>query len=186
MDSLLTELFDAIPGTTIILSTLVYNGEQPRLTTDISGQYKNIAAKRRAQNDSLVLADMSTFIRYNQLVDDIHPTEAGYENMASVWWEAIKDAEKEGLLKAPESTPTSNATISKAREKELDDSTDNPSLPAYTAPPQPTVVNGSPKSQQWQLWGVGLQIIASKFLVLFSNSGINSNLRQVCVCFCMI
>ncbi|CDM32879.1 CAZyme family CE3 [Penicillium roqueforti] len=167
MDSLLTYLFDNIPNTTIILSTLTYNGKKPKQGASISSQYTELAAKRRAQNDSLVLADMSTFIRYNQLVDKIHPTAAGYEEMASVWWAAIQQAEKEGLLKAPKTTSTYSGTISKAREKALDDSTSDPDLPAYTAPAQPTVSlgSGSPRAE-WHLWtafqimmGIGFYMI---------------------------
>ncbi|KAJ5555374.1 hypothetical protein N7461_003844 [Penicillium sp. DV-2018c] len=142
MDSLLTQLFDGIPGTTIILSTLIFNGKRAQEVADISGQYVELAAKRRAQNDSLVLADMSTFIKWNELVDGIHPTADGYERMASVWWAAIQEAEKEGLLKAPRPTSTSDGTMNGTYEKGLDDSIENPSLPAYTASPQPTVVEG--------------------------------------------
>ncbi|KAJ5680219.1 hypothetical protein N7536_011358 [Penicillium majusculum] len=162
MDSLLTYLFDNIPNTTIILSTLTFNGKEPQLGTDISTQYLEIAAKRRARNESLVLADMSTFIQWKQLVDKIHPTALGYEEMASVWWAAIQQAEKEGFLKAPTSTAKNNTAFSKVREKELDDSTADPSLPAYTAPPQPTLKksnNGSSLSHQWHLWAVAFQMI---------------------------
>ncbi|KAJ5780794.1 hypothetical protein N7457_005954 [Penicillium paradoxum] len=160
MDSLLTDFFDGIPGTTIILSTLIYNGQEPQLVADISEQYKELAAKRRARNESLVLADMGTFIRWTELVDDIHPTATGYESMASVWWAAIQEAENEGLLKAPAATSTSANAINNTLEKTLDDSTDNPSLPAYTAPPQPTVSSDSPRSQQWHLWTIGVQVVA--------------------------
>ncbi|KAK4869285.1 hypothetical protein LT330_006285 [Penicillium expansum] len=162
MDSLLTYLFDNIPDTTIILSTLTFNGKKPQLGTDISTQYLKLAAERRARNESLVIADMSTFIQWNQLVDNIHPTAAGYEEMASVWWAAIQEAEKEGLLKAPNPTSTGTAAISKAREKLLDDSTADPSLPAYTAPPQPTikkVKNSSSRSYEWHIWAVAFQMI---------------------------
>ncbi|KAG0154677.1 hypothetical protein PDIDSM_245 [Penicillium digitatum] len=164
MDSLLTYLFDNIPNTTIILSTLTFNGKKPQLSTEISTQYLELAAKRRARNESLVLADMSTFIRWKQLVDNIHPTAAGYEEMASVWWAAIQQAEKEGFLKAPNPTTMSTATISKAREKQLDDSTADPSLPAYTAPPQPTkkkLSSGSYRSHHWYLWAVVFQMITT-------------------------
>lgn len=166
MDSLLTYLFDNIPNTTIILSTLTFNGKKTQLGTDISTQYLELAAKRRARNESLVVADMSTFIQWKQLVDKIHPTAAGYEEMASVWWAAIQEAEKEGFLKAPTSTKN-NTAFSKAREKQLDDSTADPSLPAYTAPPQPTIKSskGSSLFSQWHLWAVGFQMIMSTFPV---------------------
>lgn len=142
MDSLITELYDAVPGTTIILSTLIPNGKKPVPISTISEQFRDLVAKRRAQNDSIILAEMSTFIKSDQLVDGIHPTASGYEEMASVWWAAIQEAEKEGFLSAPALTSTSNGTISKAREKALDDSTGDPSLPAYTAPAQPTETSG--------------------------------------------
>lgn len=164
MDSLLTYLFDNIPNTTIILSTLTFNGEEPLLSTEINKQYLELAAKRRARNECLVLADMSSFIRWKQLVDKIHPTADGYKKMASVWWAAIQQAEEEGFLKAPKTTSTNNATISKALEKSLDDSTADPSLPAYMAPPQPTIKknsNGSSRSQPWHFWTVAFQMIMS-------------------------
>ncbi|CAG8134206.1 unnamed protein product [Penicillium nalgiovense] len=162
MDSLLTYLFDNIPNTTIILSTLTFNGEEPLLSTEINKQYLELAAKRRARNECLVLADMSSFIRWKQLVDKIHPTADGYKKMASVWWAAIQQAEEEGFLKAPKTTSTNNATIIKALEKSLDDSTADPSLPAYMAPPQPTIKknsNGSSRSQPWHFWTVAFQMI---------------------------
>ncbi|KGO71476.1 Lipase, GDSL [Penicillium italicum] len=162
MDSLLTYLFENIPNTTIILSTLTFNGKKPQLATDISRQYLELAAKRRAQNESLVVADMSIFIQWKQLVDEIHPTSAGYEEMASVWWAAIQEAETEGFLKPPNPTSTNSTTISKIREKQLDDSTADPNLPAYTAPPQPTikkVKNSSSRSHQGHPWAVAFQMI---------------------------
>jgi hypothetical protein len=166
MDSLLTYLFNSIPNTTIILSTLTFNGKAPESATDISMQYLKLAAKRRAQNDRLVVADMSTFIQWDQLVDKIHPTAAGYKEMASVWWAAIQEAEKEGFLKAPKSTSAFNGTISKTVEHELDDSTANPSLPAYTAPPQPTVaVSNDSTRSGWHLCAIGFQIIMGMFPV---------------------
>ncbi|KAJ5864233.1 uncharacterized protein N7529_006149 [Penicillium soppii] len=158
MDSLLTELYAAIPGTTIILSTLIPNGKKPNLVADISEQYRDLAAKRRAQNDSLVLAEMSYFIKSDQLVDKIHPTAAGYEEMASVWWAAIQVAESEGFLKAPVSTSMNMSTISKAREKALDDSTNDPDLPAYTAPAQPTSTGLSPRNQLHRLF-LAMQVL---------------------------
>lgn len=54
------------------------------------------------QNKSLVLADMNDgFITTADLNDDIHPTDAGYKKMAAVWWAALQEAEKNGLLTAP-------------------------------------------------------------------------------------
>jgi hypothetical protein len=167
MDTLLTELYEAIPGTTIILSTLIPNLKKANLVADISQQYRDLVAKRRAQNDRLVLAEMSTFIKSDQLVDGIHPTAAGYEEMASVWWAAIQVAENEALLKAPASTSMNNGALTKAQEKALDDSTDDPDLPAYTAPSQPKKSGGLAQADQRRglyLAGQVLLLCASQFL----------------------
>ncbi|GAB1203896.1 hypothetical protein APSETT445_002538 [Aspergillus pseudonomiae] len=112
MDALLTRLYDAIPGTTIILSTLL-----PRVTTDneivkfsryISDQYRQIVAARRQQGQRIVLAEMSDFIKPEDLIDGTHPTDFGYKKMASVWWEALQEAEREGLLQPPNHTGVSD------------------------------------------------------------------------------
>lgn len=163
MDCLLTELYDAVPDTTIILSTLIPNGKEPVHVWNINQQYRHLAARRRAQNESLVLAEMGTFIKSTQLVDMIHPTAIGYKRMSSVWWAAIQDAESEGFLKAPASITASNNPIKNFHET-LDDSTDDPSLPAYTAPTALVQLTGTSDSMCWgQSYNLlVLQILLSK------------------------
>ncbi|KAJ5675743.1 CAZyme family CE3 [Penicillium macrosclerotiorum] len=138
MGRLLTKLYDEIPGTTIILSTLLPNKKQPRLVWEISEQLRVLAALRRAKGERLVLAEMSSFIKSSQLVDDTHPDDTGYKEMASVWWAAIQQAHKEGMLQKAANTSLTGM-ISKSVEKELDDSNSDPDLPAYTAVAQPSV-----------------------------------------------
>ncbi|KAE8390395.1 hypothetical protein BDV23DRAFT_193793 [Aspergillus alliaceus] len=103
MNVMLTRLYDKIPGTTIILSTLLSNGD-PKAQANvvkINEQYRNIAAARRKNGDKIVLAEMSDFIKVNELVDGTHPTDHGYKKMASVWWAAIQEAEKAKFLSEP-------------------------------------------------------------------------------------
>ncbi|KAJ5175389.1 CAZyme family CE3 [Penicillium canariense] len=141
MDQLISKLYDSIPGTTIILSTLLPNTKQPHLVEEINDQYRDLAALRRASKDRLVLADMSDFIKLSELVDGTHPDDDGYRSMAAVWWAAIQEAQSEGFLQKAADTGV-NGTISKSVEKELDDSTSDPDLPDYTAPAQPEVGGG--------------------------------------------
>ncbi|PLN80097.1 SGNH hydrolase [Aspergillus taichungensis] len=104
MNALLDRLYTTIPNTTIILSTLLPNGldgVQPRIDR-INAQYRDIVRARRQKNERIVLAEMAEFIKLSDLVDDkTHPTDAGYKKMAAVWWDAIEQAEKEKLLRAP-------------------------------------------------------------------------------------
>lgn len=152
MNILVEKLFGSIEGTTIILSTLLPNGKEPEKTESINEQYRNIVAYRRARNDKIVLAEMSDFITTDELVDKIHPDDAGYERMASVWWAAFQEAEKEGMLQ------NFNYTVSMLSEKKLDDNTTDPHLPAYTAPAQPSVDNGQAPSGPLKIWVLVFQI----------------------------
>lgn len=134
MDKLIARLFDAIPGTTIILSTLLPNTKSSKRMEQINTQYRNIVAQRRENDERIVLAEMSNFIHKDELVDGTHPTDYGYKKMASVWWAAIQEAEAEDLLQRPTTTPRSH---NKALEKEYDDGGGDPHLPEYDAPDQP-------------------------------------------------
>ncbi|KAJ5759045.1 Lipase GDSL [Penicillium odoratum] len=155
MNSLLDLLFEKVPNTTIILSTLLPNKKSPQVVEWISDQYRVLAAKRRKSGDRIVLADMSSFIKLDELADATHPTDVGYKRMASVWWAAIEDALQENMIQR------FNYTITNKLEKALDNSTSNPNLPSYTAPPQPTNTNhGVPRFPR------RISLIVGIFLVL--------------------
>ena len=138
MNTLLSNLYTSCPNTTIILSTLLPNKRHFANVDAINTQYRDLAAQRRAANDRIVLAEMSTFIKLDQLVDGTHPDDAGYEEMAAVWWAAIRDAEREGFLEHASGTGVDGG-IERSVERALDDvdSTEDPKLPSYTAPAQP-------------------------------------------------
>lgn len=171
MNILIEKLFSSIEGTTIILSTLLPNGKQPEKVESINEQLRNLVAYRRARNNRIVLADMSHFIKVDELVDKIHPDDAGYEKMASVWWAAFQEAQKEGMLQ------NFNYTSSKFNAKKLDDNTTDPHLPAYSAPAQPTVEheNGQPPSSRIGTWVVALQIFIGKSICLDVHLDVNND-----------
>lgn len=165
MSSLLDLLYDQIPGTTIILSTLLPNKKQPELVEDINGQYRRLAAKRRKDGDRLVLAEMSTFIKKDELADATHPDDEGYKRMASVWWAAIEVAFQENKIQ------NFNYTMTRTLEKSLDgaNSTSNPDLPSYTAPAQPTSTSAAPSQFTCPIFlAVVLQILLGKSLRPFN------------------
>ncbi|KAJ6095509.1 hypothetical protein N7486_006255 [Penicillium sp. IBT 16267x] len=158
MNSLLDLLFDEVPDTTIILSTLLPNKQTPEVVKWISEQYRVLAAKRRNSGDRVVLADMSNSIPLDEFADETHPNDAGYKKMASVWWAAIEDALQENMIQR------FNYTITAKLEKSLDNSTSNPYLPSYTAPPQPTNTNnGLSRFHRSTLLTVVVQLIGGKF-----------------------
>ncbi|KAI9036901.1 SGNH/GDSL hydrolase family protein [Aspergillus affinis] len=153
MDKLITRLFDAIPDTTIILSTLLPNAKQPKRIEQINTQYRKIVAQRRGNDERIVLAEMSEFIKKDELVDGTHPSDYGYKKMASVWWAAIEEAYSEALLQRPTTTLRSH---NKALEKEVDDGGGDPHLPEYDAPDQP---DSSATVTRPALGQLGVQVI---------------------------
>ncbi|KAL4918732.1 SGNH hydrolase-type esterase domain-containing protein [Aspergillus aurantiobrunneus] len=168
IDDLMTELFAAIPNTTIILSTLIPNTQVQRVVERLSAEYRNVAARRRAQGDRVVLAEMSYFVQSGQLVDGTHPNDDGYREMAAVWWAAIQQAEEEGMLHAPNKVAPGSAVsvlggANGTREVQgLDDGpVEDPGLPAYIAPPQPDTGVGVVVGIGRGLWVVlGLQVLS--------------------------
>jgi hypothetical protein len=173
MNILVEKLFDSIEGTTIILSTLLPNGRKPEQVESINEQIRNLVAYRRARNNRIVLADMSHFIKVDELVDRVHPDDAAYEKMASVWWAAFQTAQSEGMLQ------NFNYTSTMFNMKKLDDNTTDPHLPAYSAPAQPSVEsrnNGQPPSVKLNVWILALQAFTgvSRSALLYANCDTNS------------
>ncbi|KAL5340944.1 SGNH hydrolase-type esterase domain-containing protein [Aspergillus crustosus] len=171
LDTLITSLFTAIPNTTIILSTLLPNTHVQRVVSRISKEYRALVARRRANGDRVVLAEMSYFIGSEMLVDGTHPDDQGYKNMAAVWWDAVQVAEKEGFLTRPNgverggrvatlsgTTTGDNGTASSEGEGLDDGPVRDPGLPAYLAPAQPGDEGGaaglSARSLGWEVWVV--------------------------------
>ncbi|KAL3493383.1 SGNH hydrolase-type esterase domain-containing protein [Aspergillus germanicus] len=176
IDTLITSLFTSIPNTTIILSTLIPNTHAQRVVQRISAEYRNVAARRRAAGDRVVLAEMSYFVGSEYLVDGTHPDDEGYRAMAAVWWAAFQEAEREGFLVAPNdvensrgsnsgstgSSSTANVSALVAGERNgtegegLDDGpVEDPGLPSYIAPAQPAVDDdgAAVNSLRGWIWG---------------------------------
>ncbi|KAL3474296.1 SGNH hydrolase-type esterase domain-containing protein [Aspergillus californicus] len=162
MNTMLDSLYSAIPNTTIILSTLIPNTYNERGVEQISRQYRNLAATRRAAGDKLVLAEMSYFIDSSQLVDGTHPDDEGYRQMAAVWWAGIQLAESEGLLQRANTVQRSvvaslAGTNGTSEGHGLDDDgVADPGLPAYVAPAQPEDTGGAGGLSVGGIWIVGV------------------------------
>ncbi|KXJ87696.1 SGNH hydrolase-type esterase domain-containing protein [Microdochium bolleyi] len=106
MAALLDKLFDQVPGTTVVLSTLLVNADD---TVDgrvavVNDGYRALVRSQREAGRRIVLAEMNdgNYITRDDLVDDgIHPNRNGYIKMAFIWYEAIMNASKDGLIQTP-------------------------------------------------------------------------------------
>ncbi|KAJ1326286.1 acyl-CoA thioesterase I [Microdochium nivale] len=106
MGSLLDKLFSEIPGTTVVLSTLLVNADDDvdARVGVVNDGYRELVRSQRAAGNKVVLAEMNdgSYITREDLVEDgIHPNRNGYIKMAMIWYEAIFNASKEGLIQTP-------------------------------------------------------------------------------------
>lgn len=113
MNDLLDELYNGIPGTTILFSTLIPNEHAQKNIDKINQQYRKLEAKRHKAGDRIILAEMDNgnITTADLSSDGIHPTDEGYRKMAAIWWSAFESAYAQDMLQAPAAlTITSNST----------------------------------------------------------------------------
>ncbi|KFY17433.1 hypothetical protein V492_00682 [Pseudogymnoascus sp. VKM F-4246] len=102
MRDMVMECFIRVPGTVVILSTLLPQRDAPTQIAAINDQYRNVVAQLRSQGFHIVLADMNDgFITIDDIWDGTHPYLAGFQKMAAVWRHATNEAEKEGWFTKP-------------------------------------------------------------------------------------
>lgn len=103
MDGLVDDAFANSPGTVILLSTLLPNGNAPQAISEINAGYRDIVSRRQGEGQRILLAEMDDgFITLDDILsDNIHPTRLGSQKMAAVWFRGIQDAEQRGWLQPP-------------------------------------------------------------------------------------
>ncbi|KAI3322320.1 carbohydrate esterase family 3 protein [Xylariaceae sp. AK1471] len=106
MSSLLDDLYKYEPSVTVILSTLLVRSDATvqKCIVNLNNQFKSVAAAQKAKGRRLVIVDMQPPAgpTVSQLVDGIHPNDAGYAKMATIWFNGIKEADKAGFLQPKE------------------------------------------------------------------------------------
>lgn len=105
MDSLLEMTWGASPRSTIILSTLLANSDTS-VEAEIlraNAQYHNLLKQKRDEGKRITLVDMHTPAgpSLDDLVDGVHPNDLGYQKMAILWFEGIRDCTSIGLIEEP-------------------------------------------------------------------------------------
>ncbi|KAK5625212.1 hypothetical protein RRF57_000928 [Xylaria bambusicola] len=102
IDGMLQRLWEASPGSTIILSTLLKNKDTQvnARVMEFNNRIRKLVQQREAENRKIVLADMDTphGPQVGDLVDGVHPNDDGYQKMADIWYSSIQMAASRGLL----------------------------------------------------------------------------------------
>lgn len=105
MSGMLEYLWNTSAGSTIILSTLIINLNETieARVKDVNDQYRALAKKKAAEGKKIVLAEMHAADgpQPNEMADNTHPNDEGYDKMAKIWFRTINEAQSKGFLTAP-------------------------------------------------------------------------------------
>ncbi|KAK4565367.1 hypothetical protein LTR86_003984 [Recurvomyces mirabilis] len=105
LGSLIDRLFSAIPGVTIVASTLLPNGNSATQVNiaSINSAIPEIVKNRQANKLKITYVDFSSsyFSLSDIGSDGTHPTESGYLKMAEVWYQGIQSVANQGWLTTP-------------------------------------------------------------------------------------
>lgn len=105
MRAVLEHLLDNVEGVTVVLSTLLPHkvAENDANVDIINEGYRSLVTDLAGQGQKVVLAEMNNgfFEPDEDYSDDLHPNEQGAAKMATVWDQALAEAEAAGFLTAP-------------------------------------------------------------------------------------
>jgi hypothetical protein len=106
MRKIIDRLFSQTDGTTVLLSTLIVNGdvEANANVENVNTQYRQIVKDMAARGRKIALAEMNNgFITVEDIskVDQTHPTNDGYRKLAAVWADAFTRVAQKGWITEP-------------------------------------------------------------------------------------
>ena len=120
MKNMVEDIFENIPEVTVILSGLLPNKATNACTKLMNNNYGKVVDDLAGQGRKIVFADtvrrnnafplhLANFaLQYNgyitedDLSDGTHPTDFGYQKLASIWWLAFTKASQKGFITIPE------------------------------------------------------------------------------------
>ncbi len=92
LQSLLEQIFKDIPTVQLLVAQIVPSSNQTfndRIQT-FNAAIPNIVSFEQGQGYNINFVDMNSALTQNDLCDQIHPTQSGYDKMADVWSTAIE------------------------------------------------------------------------------------------------
>lgn len=102
MGELLEYLWTTVPGTTIILSTLLINlnEETGARVIDANAKIGALTYQKQQEGKKLILVDMHSDAapQPEDMYDDTHPNDVGFGKMATIWHQGIQDAQSRGWI----------------------------------------------------------------------------------------
>lgn len=90
---LIDDIFNNIPGVTVIISTLVPSRDRNDCAKSVSEQFRTLV-RTQYSGARIGIADINNAMPMSMVSGDgIHPNDEGYKLFAAVWWDAISKLE---------------------------------------------------------------------------------------------
>ncbi len=92
LKSLIEQIFNDIPTVQLLVAQIVPSANQTfndKIQT-FNAAIPDLVSFEQAQGYNVNLVDMNSALTQNDLFDDIHPTQSGYDKMADVWSTALE------------------------------------------------------------------------------------------------
>lgn len=111
--NLIKQIFDAAPKSAMFVAQIIpakrdaaFQARLEKYNAAIPDLVAEFAANNRRK---IAVVPINGALTTDDLDDDLHPKETGYEKMAKAWYAAIDEADKKGWITEP-GTPTAVAT----------------------------------------------------------------------------
>lgn len=91
--NLIDDIFNSIPGVTVVMSTVLPSRDHTQCAIDVSRQFRQLLAGYPSDK-RIVVADLNSGLTLDDIgPDGIHPNDGGYRKVAAIWWDAIRRIE---------------------------------------------------------------------------------------------
>jgi pectate lyase/lysophospholipase L1-like esterase len=108
VNDILNEIDRFSANVKVVLALIINRVPYSSITTQFNHDVNEMAQKRIAAGDDIVVVNMESALNYTtDMSDSVHPNDAGYAKMADVWFAALNSI----LSPSFTSTPKTNVTV---------------------------------------------------------------------------
>ncbi|ATZ53308.1 hypothetical protein BCIN_09g01800 [Botrytis cinerea B05.10] len=106
LSGLIDEITSMVPNVTVIVAQLTpaSNSSVDAAMVAFNSKIPDIVASKVSAGQKVSTVNMMDYVTVNDLVDGLHPTDYGYQQMAKAWFAGIQQVQKNGWIDPPIST----------------------------------------------------------------------------------
>ncbi len=113
LGNMIDSLFSGCPDAFVLVAKIIRSGNagtQARVIT-YNNAIDGVVASRRNAGKHILVVDMFPVLPPSDIQDGIHPNDAGYQKMANVWLDGIRQANANGWIGTPATLTSPTAPV---------------------------------------------------------------------------